>query len=83
MTELEKNILGSLVELDDLVKSMTTANPKPNLVPLFAKLDQFGRDLPSSADPSLRHYLAKKSYEKARLWLEGREAENQRGNCTH
>jgi hypothetical protein len=29
------------------------------------------------------HYLRKKSYEKARLWLEGRDAENARGNCGH
>jgi len=29
------------------------------------------------------HYLHKKSYEKARLWLEGREAENKAGNCGH
>ena len=81
MTELEQAILRALVELDELVKSIP--NPKPNLLPIFAKLDQFAVELPPDADPSLRHYLAKKSYEKARLWLVGREAENQRGNCRH
>jgi len=31
----------------------------------------------------LLHYLQKKSYEKARLYLQGRDAENQLGNCRH
>jgi hypothetical protein len=39
--------------------------------------------LPRETDPQLRHYLQKKSYEKARLFLQGRDAENQAGNCRH
>jgi len=34
--ELLKDILAALVELDKAVKTMPTANPKPNLLPLFA-----------------------------------------------
>ena len=83
MTETEKSILQSLTELESAVRSMPTANPKPNLLPLFSRLDELTRQLPSSTDPSLLHYLHKKSYEKARLWLEGRDAENQAGNCRH
>jgi hypothetical protein len=30
----------------------------------------------------LLHYLHRKSYEKARLWLEDRDAENARGGCS-
>jgi len=34
-------------------------------------------------DPQLLHYLQKKSYEKARLFLQGRDAENVQGSCGH
>ena len=81
MTETEQAILQSLIELDNAVKTMPTANPKPNLLPLFSRLDELTRQLPKTAAPDLLHYLHKKSYEKARLWLEGRDAENARGNC--
>ena len=83
MTATEQNILRALVELDGAVKAMATANPKPNLVPLFARLDELTRQLPPQAEPQLLHYLHKKSYEKARLFLEGRDAENAAGNCGH
>jgi hypothetical protein len=81
MSETERAILQTLVELDIAVQSMPTANPKPNLLPIFSRLDELTRQLPKSAPPDLLHYLHKKSYEKARLWLEGRDAENARGNC--
>lgn len=81
--DILKNILNALVELDNAVKTMPTANPKPNLLPLFARIDQLTRELPPNADPTLLHYLHKKSYEKARLFLQDRDAENQVGNCRH
>jgi hypothetical protein len=81
MSETERAILRTLVELDAAVLSMPTANPKPNLLPIFSRLDALTRELPKSASPDLLHYLHKKSYAKARLWLEGRDAENPRGNC--
>ena len=81
MSDTERAILQALVELDTAVKSLPTANPKPNLLPMFTRLDELTRQLPSNASPNLLHYLHKKSYEKARLWLEGRNAENARGNC--
>jgi hypothetical protein len=81
MTETERAILESLVELDIAVKAMAEANPKPNLLPLFTRLDDLTRQLPKNTAPDLLHYLHKKSCEKARLWLEGRNAENARGNC--
>jgi len=81
--QIEQDILRTLVELDTVVKSMRTANPKPNLQLFFTRLDELGRQLPSQASPDLRHYLQRKSYEKARLYLEGRESENQRGSCGH
>jgi hypothetical protein len=81
MSQTERALLQALVELDAAVKSMPTANPKPNLMPMFSRLDELTRQLPKNASPDLLHYLHKKSYEKARLWLEGRDAENARGNC--
>jgi hypothetical protein len=81
MTEIENEILGSLVELENTVKAMRSANPKPNLTPLFARLDRLASSLPKDADPNLRHYLQRKSYEKARLFLQGRDSENVEGAC--
>ena len=83
MTETESGLLQALLELESAVASMATAQPKPDLLPLFSRIDDLTRQLPAQADPTLLHYLHKKSYEKARLFLEGREAENQRGNCRH
>ena len=65
------------------MKTMAKANPKPNLLPLFARIDELTKQLPRDADPTLLHYLHKKSYEKARLFLQNRDAENQVGNCRH
>lgn len=83
VTATERNIHTTLVDLENAVKSMPTANPKPNLLPLFARLEELTRQLPPQTAPDLLHYLHKKSYEKARLFLEGRDAQNQVGNCRH
>lgn len=83
MTTIERSILDVLLQLEEAVRSMPHSNPKPNLRPLFAQLDLLAGQLPKEADPALLHYLRKHSYEKARLWLQGREAENQRGSCEH
>jgi hypothetical protein len=83
MTATEQAILDALVELDRQVKAMPAANPKPNLLPIFSRLDELTGRLPPETSPDLLHYLRKKSYEKARLFLEGRDAENAAGNCGH
>jgi hypothetical protein len=83
MTDNEKKILDALLDLDAAVQAMPTANPKPQLPPLFARIDELARQLPASTDPQLLHYMQKKSYQKARLFLQGREAENAAGNCGH
>jgi hypothetical protein len=81
--QIQKNLLNALVELHEAVKSMPMASPKPNLLPLFARIDELTKQLPRDADLTLVHYLHKKSYEKARLFLQDRDAENQIGNCRH
>jgi hypothetical protein len=83
VTALEKNLLQSLLELEAAVKTMATANPKPNLLPIFSRLDALALELPRETDPNLRHYLNKKSYEKARLFLQGLEAQITPGACGH
>jgi hypothetical protein len=80
---LEKEILAALGQLEAAIKSMPTANPKPSLLPLFTRLDELTAQLPRQTDPTLLHYMHKKSYEKARLFLQGRDAENQIGKCRH
>ena len=83
MTPVENHLLAALVQLEVAVKSMATAKPKPNLLPLFTRLDELTLQLPRDTDPALLHYLHKKSYEKARFYLQGRDLENQLGNCRH
>ena len=83
MTQTEQEILEALLELERAIESMPHANPKPNLLPMFSRLDELTTKLPASTDPLLLHYLHKKSYQKARLFLQGRDAENQQGSCRH
>jgi len=80
---VEKELLSALVTLDGAVKSLPTAATKPELLPLFTRIDELTNQLPRGTDPTLLHYLRKKSYEKARLYLQGRDAENRVGNCRH
>ena len=81
MSATERDILQTLIELETAVKAMATTNPKPNLSPLFNRIDALTKQLPKDTDAALVHYLHRKSYEKARLWLEGRETENQASSC--
>jgi len=55
-------------------------NP-PDLLAIFARLDALENEIDAGYPAQLRHYLHKKSYRKARLYLQGRDAENIRGNC--
>jgi hypothetical protein len=83
ITSLEKTILDALLELEETVKVYPVINPKPNLAAMFSRLDELTAQLPPQTDARLLHYLRKKSYQKARLFLQGREDENLRGNCVH
>ena len=83
MTEIESQLLQALLDVEAAVKAMPTANPKPNLVQLFSKIDDLASRLPKTTAPELQHYLQKKSYQKARYFLQGREDENAAGNCGH
>ena len=80
---LEQQLFSALMQLEATVKTMATTNPKPSLLPFFARIDELTQQLPRGTDPALLHYLRKKSYAKARLYLQGRDAENQIGDCRH
>ena len=83
MTETEATILRELVGLDMALATIATANPKPDLLAIFQRLDGLTTALPKTADPELLHFMHKKSYQKARLLLEGRSGENAAGSCRH
>ncbi len=72
MTKTEQEILETLVTLEDAVAQMPKANPKPDLRPMFARLETLAGQLPKETDPDLLHYLHRKSYQKARAFLEQR-----------
>ena len=72
MNDHEQAILRTLDEMDEVVKRMTSTGPKPDLRPLFARLDELANRLPPNEDPELKHFLQRKSYQKARERLEGR-----------
>jgi hypothetical protein len=81
MTEVENDILASLLELQRSADTIRTAEKKPDLLGIFSRLDQLAAKLPKGSNPQLLHYLQNKSYAKARLLLEGRDAQNVPGNC--
>ena len=80
---VEHELLAALTRLTEAVEAMPRANPKPSLLPIISRLDELTQQLPPGTDPTLLHYLHKKSYAKARLFLQGHDAENQVGNCRH
>lgn len=79
MTQTERQVLEALLELEDAVARMQTETPKPNVLPIFSRIEELSGALPATTDPQLLHYLRKKSYQKARLFLQGRETES--GTC--
>ena len=71
MTQTEQDILQALLDMEDAVRRLPTANPKPDLVAMFARIDALAAQLPVGADGELKHFLQRKSYEKARQHLQG------------
>ena len=72
MTKTEQEILETLVTLETTAAQMAKANPKPDLRPMFARLETLAGQLPKETDPDLLHYLHRGSYQKARALLEQR-----------
>jgi hypothetical protein len=72
MTQTEQEILDALVELERAAGQMASAPTKPDLRPIFTRLDKLASQLPGDAPADLRHYLQRKSYQKARDFLRQR-----------
>ena len=70
----------TLEEYLNAVPRQKESNP-PDLLAIFARLDALETEIDSSYPAQLRHYLHQKSYRKAHLYLQDRDAENLRGNC--
>lgn len=81
VTKTESQLLAALQELDAAVKTPAVTKPPSSLLPLFGRIDSLAAQLPPASDPELRHFLQRKSYEKARQRLQGFAAE--RGTCGH
>ena len=69
LTEIEQRLLQALSDLEAASAALKTAQPKPDLVSLFARVDTLAAQLPPGTDPELRHFLQRKSYQKARQRL--------------
>ncbi len=80
MTDTEQSLLDTLLELETAVANVN-AEPKPDLVGIFARLDDLTAALPKDTPRDLLHYLHKKSFQKARLYLQGQDPEA--GTCAH
>lgn len=81
MTQLEQQLHDALVALDRAVKGFAANKQPVDLMPLLRRIDELGAQLPTDTDPQLVHFIQRKSFEKAILWLEDRKAEITRGVC--
>ena len=48
---VENELLPALTQLAETVKTMPAANPKPSLLPIFARLDELTHSLPAGTSP--------------------------------
>ena len=78
--DTKQALLETLLELETAVANVK-AEPKPDLLALFSRIDELTAQLPKDAPRDLLHYLHKKSFQKARLLLQGQDPEA--GSCAH
>lgn len=74
MTSVETQILEAIVEMDRRIQAMKQGGGKPELLPLWRKLDALCAELPRDTHLKLIHFLENKSYERAREWIEENRA---------
>jgi hypothetical protein len=72
MTENERALHAALVELEAAAKPAPEGTPRPDLVGMFKRIDALAATLPPDTDREFLHFLHRKSYLKAREWLEAR-----------
>lgn len=87
MTAAERAILQALEDLERAASASrprTAAAAPPSatpILPILERLDRLTAELPAQTPSELRHFLQRKSYEKARQFLLGRQDEIARGRC--
>jgi hypothetical protein len=83
MTAIESSLLQALLTLEQAASAPRTGEPRPRIQDLIAEIDRLAETLPPETPAELRHFLQRKSYQKAALYLRGRNEENARGSCGH
>ncbi len=77
MNSTETEILGALQELERAASNEQGPSPSP-VRQILDRLDRLTHSLPEECPAQLRHFLERKSYEKARLFLLSRRPEESR-----
>ena len=77
---IEDELLKVLLAFEAAVTSVSK-DSKTDLMAHFNQIDKLTAQLPKNTDKELLHYLHKKSYEKARMFLEDNNDEIQKGGC--
>jgi hypothetical protein len=81
MKAIEQESLEALRALEGAANAVKQEGTRVPIRPILERLDELAAQLPPETPGDLRHYLQRKSYEKARLFLEGRGSEATPGNC--
>jgi hypothetical protein len=68
-TDVERALYGALKDLEQAVAGLRAGGSRPDMAGLLARVDELAGRLPPTADTRLRHYLERRSYEKARQHL--------------
>jgi hypothetical protein len=68
-------VLASLRALESAIAAGQPPSPNPALRAALAQMEALTAAIPDGVDANLRHYLLKRSYQKARLLLEGGDPE--------
>lgn len=64
--------MEALREMDAVVLRIAGGAAGESVLPQVRRIAELRKGLPPDTDSRLQHFLAKNSYEKARLFLEGR-----------
>jgi len=81
MPSMDAALVAALTALEQAARARAAGDLSADVRPPLAELDRLTNALPADADPELAHYLRRRSYEKARLFLEGRVGGIEKGGC--
>ncbi len=70
MTPAEKALRDAIVELEETAAMARSGRKTPGVLPVLEKVERLAAELPPDTPAELRHFLERKSYAKARAFLE-------------